>query len=1227
MGYPPPTRRLSDKKRYHYSNNPNRRHLSGVYPKNGFSKPIINGFTSSPTLETSANASVSPASVPPPPPPSVPGTFGIEAPRPSRYDPGSVNRPSSSSYLSTRKIGSRYNPEAERLSSAGISTPENTNANTTPNANIDTGKSRYSRQTMSRYNPQSNSSSNIMHFSPPTSNTSPFYVPNGNSRGRPRSMDDHSPDTATNPEPSSVSLASSNSAHSYYSRSNKWRSIGTPSRSPFENHVSNTATTNITNGTHQREPFWKANNTSLSKSNHSQSSPFLHDIKFHEINKMVKPESPVKIGGSDKDETKDLPYDDDKFQSEKLDIMHHVSTGFDSFKPHENESSEEDSSRKRELEIMKIRHEPEKRKEHSRFEDDFRKLKTTSVDVKQDGLWTTTTKVINKIEKVKEQKKEQIIVIKRKESPEIRNYEMIHDPEALKTDLTKLTLENENKCYGEPLHKVEACIFPLPKAETRLWELKNQRRDKIISKQKYLLKKTVKSFTEYPFYAQNKLIHQQATGLILTNIISKIKKQEYLKKINLKHNYFGLQKKYEKECETLAKLSENLRKEEIENKRKEHELMEQRRREGGVEIEKEKDLRNPSSSSSSRRRNRADFVDDAEMENVLLQIDPNYKHYQAAATIPPLILNPVEKYSYKFCDVNNLVTDKNHWASRILKDGIDTFSDHEHSLFLEGYLIHPKKFGKISHYMGGLRTPEECVLHYYRTKKTINYKQLLIDKNKKRKMSAAAKRRKRKERSNDEELENDEGKEESVTTADKEEKSENLVEEIVYPILVQVPEADGNSQDNPEKLVENTAEKESEDVTCKPEETVQANELKRVHDVIGDKDSNSNVNKVNSDFSFMAHREGVQNDYYAEEPRELDFSLENALQRKKHRSAPEHKTSYWSVRESQLFPELLNEFGSQWSLISEKLGTKSTTMVRNYYQRNAARNGWKLIVDETDLKRDGTSSESVQQSQIMIQPERPNINAYNNIPPQQRPALGYFVGQPTHGPNTSISSVDGSMRPFGPDFHRDSFSKVSTPLTTLPPPRLPSIQFPHSEMAEPTVTDLRNRTLDHIDTLAEAASTVTNNQNFSDERHALDTNHKSTTISSLLNNTDRDVKASFQSSSKHQAHVEDTPNLNNIVVQEIKPNITTPRSSSISALLNPVHGNGQLNPDGRPLLPFNNITSRGPPSFPLPPPRTSTAIHAAPKFNFSNDPLAALAAVASAPDAINGFLSKKDNDN
>lgn len=78
-------------------------------------------------------------------------------------------------------------------------------------------------------------------------------------------------------------------------------------------------------------------------------------------------------------------------------------------------------------------------------------------------------------------------------------------------------------------------------------------------------------------------------------------------------------------------------------------------------------------------------------------------------------------------------------------------------------------------------------------------------------------------------------------------------------------------------------------------------------------------------------------------------------------------------------------------------------------------------------------------------------------------------------------------------------------------------------MAEPTVTDLRNRPLDHIDTLADAASSVTNNQNFSNERNAIDIGRKSTTISNLLNNSDRSMKSSFQSASRHEAQLEDTP--------------------------------------------------------------------------------------------------------
>ena len=59
-------------------------------------------------------------------------------------------------------------------------------------------------------------------------------------------------------------------------------------------------------------------------------------------------------------------------------------------------------------------------------------------------------------------------------------------------------------------------------------------------------------------------------------------------------------------------------------------------------------------------------------------------------------------------------------------------------------------------------------------------------------------------------------------------------------------------------------------------------------------------------------------------------------------------SSYWSVHEMDLFPKLLMSYGSQWDELSKHLKAKSTTMVKNYYTRNAAKFGWDKITEEAD---------------------------------------------------------------------------------------------------------------------------------------------------------------------------------------------------------------------------------------------------------------------------------------
>lgn len=110
-----------------------------------------------------------------------------------------------------------------------------------------------------------------------------------------------------------------------------------------------------------------------------------------------------------------------------------------------------------------------------------------------------------------------------------------------------------------------------------------------------------------------------------------------------------------------------------------------------------------------------------------------------AADIPDMILDPVENKEIKFMDCNNIVKDRHAWAKRVDSDFHNTFSEKEHELFTEAFCLFPKRFGAISRYMGGLRTSAECVLHYYMTKKSVNYKQLLIQRRKTSKKSKRVK--------------------------------------------------------------------------------------------------------------------------------------------------------------------------------------------------------------------------------------------------------------------------------------------------------------------------------------------------------------------------------------------------------------------------------------------------------------------------------------------------------
>ncbi|SCV00853.1 LAMI_0G07734g1_1 [Lachancea mirantina] len=839
----------------------------------------------------------------------------------------------------------------------------------------------------------------------------------------------------------------------------------------------------------------------------------------------------------------------------------------------------------------------------------------------------------------------------------------------------------------EPCSKIESCIFPLTCTEMRLWELKNRRRANRIKHQKYLLAVPIKSLQDYPFVAPNFVLHNQATRSILTKALSQEKRAVYIRKLKMRQEVIHLKKEWKLKCEKMDFVSAEVKRKEQEEQQRLQEAARQSETENienqpSPQPNQQNQQQEPQSHqqaeqqrAGSRRRNRGDFVDDAEIENVLLQIDPDYRHHQLAAKIPDMHLNPYDRFSYKFQDVNNLVTDKASWAKRVSTDGIDTFSDVEHALFIEGFLSHPKKFGKISQHMGGLRTPQECVLHYYKTKKATDYKQLILEKKKKRKLSMG-RRRKDREKGKDRQGETDSNIVERGTRESTElslEDAERTLDETEdegrppFKTADQEPEVVEEAvKQEPLILADSSAatgldagrrdlQQEDERISGAAQEPLEIidtefkkRKLQEIEEVTNDI---PNLQPIAPAGVFVEERDrNVSRDSSMGGSSTALSDREKHAKKKLKPSESHQKSSYWSVKETSVFPELLKEFGTQWALISKKIGTKSTTMVRNYYQRNAIQMGWQNIVEEVNVNRPPCQQDFVNQQ---------TTSMAENVPAQQKPYVSFFA----ESDSTSISTPTHTSVCL----RGETFSQQSTPQG-LPPPRLPTITF----RAGPDINELMNQSKDSQPALTTILSSRAPDAQHPPAVHfplnVVTAQHPSSgscspgtssqaapssrrsSIKSLLNADDQvhEPQPALYPQPDTQAA--------NVIVQELQPT-----SFPTSATPSPSTNNGPH----KKLNPLSSILNTTTPEAPNNPPHihhrtagnadtagaagtagpadarvlrtpvlhensTTTGITTASThnplnqkmigFNFANNPLAALAAVASAPEALTTFF-------
>lgn len=87
----------------------------------------------------------------------------------------------------------------------------------------------------------------------------------------------------------------------------------------------------------------------------------------------------------------------------------------------------------------------------------------------------------------------------------------------------------------------------------------------------------------------------------------------------------------------------------------------------------------------------------------------------------PEMLSKLERKCSTFVDNNNYVEPDEAFNALDYVPKVDDFTEGEHKKFLETYVMFPKKFGIIAEYLES-RTYQDCVQHYYATKRKIRYK-------------------------------------------------------------------------------------------------------------------------------------------------------------------------------------------------------------------------------------------------------------------------------------------------------------------------------------------------------------------------------------------------------------------------------------------------------------------------------------------------------------------------
>uniref|UniRef100_A0A8C3PEP5 Nuclear receptor corepressor 2 n=1 Tax=Chrysemys picta bellii TaxID=8478 RepID=A0A8C3PEP5_CHRPI len=288
------------------------------------------------------------------------------------------------------------------------------------------------------------------------------------------------------------------------------------------------------------------------------------------------------------------------------------------------------------------------------------------------------------------------------------------------------------------------------------------------------------------------------------------------------------------------------------------------------------------------------------------------KQMRQLAVIPPMLYD-ADQQRIKFINMNGLMDD----PMKVYKDRqvMNMWSEQEKETFREKFMQHPKNFGVIASFLDR-KTVADCVLYYYLTKKSENYKNL-VRRNYRRRgknqfcfflLSLVLQQQQQQQMPRSSQEEKDEKEKEKEKEAEKEEdkqEAENDKEE-----LTKEKNDDTSGEDNDEK----------EAVASK-----------------GRKTANSQGRRKGRITRSMANEANHEEAAAPQQNTEL-ASLEM------------NESSRWTEEEMETAKKGLLEHGRNWSAIARMVGSKTVSQCKNFYFNYKKRQNLDEILQQHKLK-------------------------------------------------------------------------------------------------------------------------------------------------------------------------------------------------------------------------------------------------------------------------------------